>query len=198
MKIIPRHHGRLVEIVIGKRGGENRHDRLFWNLSAFTDDIRHRGGWHLRRAGPPVTGQNFSRRTLQRFLKLSRPREFVGSRDLFHHLLASYPTAQFFISYVSGDTETRHHELCHWDFFRSAMYRRACRRAWTSLPLALRNQLRKYLVSQRYHDAVHLDEWQAYVRTKPLREWTEEIKHLTSDHKAELRRATRYLQTVRP
>ncbi len=198
VKIIRRHQGRLVEIVIAKRAGERKHDRLFWNLSAFTDDIQHRGGWHSRRAGPAVTGQNFSRRTLQRFLSLPRPGEFAASRQLFHHLLEEYPQAKFFISYIEGDRETRQHELCHWDFFRSEAYRRGCGRAWRALPLSLRTQLRTHLGKQSDQRAVHLDEWQAYVRTVPLSEWTEEIRHLTSEQKADLRRASQCLKNIKP
>lgn len=103
------------------------------------------------------------------------PNQFVGFNvpitsitpedTVLWQICQQYPTLQYMVAYIEGDTSTIAHELRHARFYIDTAYRARVEVAWKRIQLERKNKYKtiiKRLEDANYQPRVFMDEFQAY------------------------------------
>ncbi|ARF09911.1 hypothetical protein Indivirus_5_34 [Indivirus ILV1] len=75
----------------------------------------------------------------------------------------------YVIAYIENDQHTKQHELYHAKYYFDTKYRNKVNKLWNSLSCKKRNEITAILNNMGYREEFHLDEFQAYLYSEPLR-----------------------------
>lgn len=75
----------------------------------------------------------------------------------------------YVIAYVEKDHNAKNHELCHAKYYYDVPYRKNVDDLWNSLHCKKKAEIVQTLNKMGYREEFHIDEFQAYLYSEPLR-----------------------------
>ena len=91
-------------------------------------------------------------------------------QQILNERLNSYKTLKsYVIGYVKNDTITLDHELKHCKYYCDPEYKDFVKKLWNSLPEKKREEISLTLDDMGYREKFHIDEFQAYLFSEPLK-----------------------------